>query len=90
VTGTPAGVAMMPLARPPPTPFGESVTLPELCNVVQEEAVVLFWLVPSLNISHTVYCWFPVTGIEAVAGVNVKPFDVAAVTVNVAERDMPP
>jgi len=75
-----------PRARPVLNPTEATPGVPEL----QLEAVVLSWVVPSLNVSIAVYCWFPVTGIEAVAGVNVKPFDVAAFTVKVAVAVLPP
>ena len=52
--------------------------------------VVLSKLVPSLNVSIAVYCWMPVTGIEAVTGVTFKPFEVAAFTVKLAVAVLPP
>jgi hypothetical protein len=92
VMTTGATLAATPVARPAPaTPLGESVALAAL-DVVQVVAafVVLSKLVPSLNISHTVYCWVPLTGIEAVVGVTIKPFDVAAFTVKLAVAVWPP
>lgn len=72
-----------PVARPPPAPSGESDALALLA--VQAEAAVLSKLDPSLNVSVAVYCWVPVTGTEAVAGVTTNDTDVASVTVKLAD-----
>jgi hypothetical protein len=41
-----------------------------------------------LNVSIAVYCWVPVTGIDASAGITTNETDVAAFTFKVAEPDM--
>ena len=58
-------------------------------TAVQVEAAVLSWVVASLNVSIAVYCWVPVTGIEASLGVTTKDTDVAPVTFNVTVAVMP-
>ena len=56
---------------------------------IQVEVTVLSKVDPSLNVSIAVYCWVPVTGIEAVAGVTSNDTDVALFTVNVDEPVLP-
>ena len=75
-----------PRARPVFNPTKATPGVPEL----QLEDAVLFKVDPSLNVSIAVYCWLPVAGIEAVAGVTANDIDVAAFTVKVALPDMPP
>jgi hypothetical protein len=48
------------------------------------EAAVLSEIDPSLNVSNAEYCWVPVTGIEAVAGVTTNDTGIAPFTVNMA------
>jgi hypothetical protein len=59
-------------------------------TAVQVESAVLSWVVVSLNVSIAVYCWVPVTGIEAVAGVTTNDSDVAVVTVKTASLSASP
>ena len=47
-TGTPAGVTVMPRARPVAAPTEAFAALAPLVD--QTEVVVLFWVVPSLNV----------------------------------------
>src|SRR5450759_2912168 len=85
-----------PVATPAPRPEGESVataappggTLTAV-HVVRGFAVTSLDN-PSLNIASAVYCWVPVTGIEAVAGVTMIDTTVALLTVKVVELDLPP
>jgi hypothetical protein len=81
-TGTPAGVAVTPVARPGVAPPVKIVALG--LSELQVEAAVLSKLVPSLNVSIAVYRWVPVTGIDAVAGVTTNDVDVALLTVKLA------
>jgi hypothetical protein len=78
----------LPVARPPPAPFGESVATaappPGTLAAFQLEDAVTSRDNPSLNIAVAVYCWVPLTSIEAAAGVTLIDTTVAGVTFNVA------
>jgi 23S rRNA A1618 N6-methylase RlmF len=90
-TGWPGNVAVMvdvpttlPVARPFVIPDIVATPTPTRSGEVHVEAAVLSKVVPSLNVSIAANCWVPLTGIETVAGVTFKPFDVAAFTVKLA------
>ena len=81
----------LPVARPVCNPT-EATRAPPTGTLaeVQSEDAVLSMVDLSLNVSIAVYCWVPVTDIEAVAGVTTNDTDVAAVTFKVAELDRLP
>jgi hypothetical protein len=71
----------LPVARPLVTPDMVATPGPPLrSGEVQTEAAVLSMVDPSLNVSIAVYCWVPVTGIEANAGVTLNDTDVTGIT----------
>ena len=80
----------LPVARPFVTPDMLATPAPVRSGEVHTEAAVLSMVDPSLNVSIAVNCCVPLTGVEAVAGVTFKPFDVVAFTVNTAVADCRP
>jgi hypothetical protein len=89
--GLAAKVAVMTTV-PGVTPVARPVCGPTVAwalLAVQVEVTVLSKVDPSLNVSIAVYCWVPVTGIEAAAGIIRNDTDVAPFTVNVDEPDLP-
>ncbi len=86
--GLAAKVAVMTTV-PDVTPVARPVCNPMVAWALldaQVEVTVLSKVDPSLNVSIAVYCWIPVTGIEAVAGVTLNETDVAPFTVNVDDE----
>ena len=79
----------LPVAKPLLEPIVATATPPARPGADQVAAAVLSMVDPSLNVSISVNCWVPVTGIEATAGVTLSDTAVAAFTVKVAVAMLP-
>jgi hypothetical protein len=95
----PTTVAVMvdwPETWPVATPDGKIVATPPpgaISTAVQVEDAVTSLDDPSLYVPVAVYCWVPVTGINAVAGVTLtetKPCKTAAEPPKIGSRPPPP
>src|ERR1017187_2146024 len=84
----------LPVARPAPAPFGESVATAApprgtLAEVQLEDAVTLRDD-PSLYVAVAVYCWVPLTGTEASVGVTARETRPGKPEPKIGSRPPPP